>query len=129
MRGKPGTRPGARRGPGRLGSSRGAQAFGLFICSVVSVLAISQAAHATTYGNWATLPDPSFGLKGVVVTQVVPGETNAATSVAPEPGGDVLVGGSAGRGRRRSADRRKGSSLACCRPDTLTLHSEGDRAR
>jgi uncharacterized delta-60 repeat protein len=62
------------------------------MCSVVSVLAIAQTAH----GNWVTSPDPSFGLNGLVVTQVVPGEANAATSVALEPGGDVLIGGSAG---------------------------------
>ncbi len=43
--------------------------------------------------------DPSFGLEGLVVTQVVPGEANAATSVALEPGGDVIVGGSAGPGQ------------------------------
>ncbi len=46
-----------------------------------------------------TSPDPSFGSKGLVVTQVVPGEVNAATSVALEPGGDVLIGGSAGPGQ------------------------------
>ena len=75
------------------------RAFGSFVCSVVSVLAISQVAHAAAYGNWVTSPDPSFGLKGLVVTQVVPGEANVATSVALEPGGDVLVGGSAGPGQ------------------------------
>ena len=46
-----------------------------------------------------TSPDPSFGLKGLVLRQVVPGEANAATSVALEPGGDVLIGGSAGPGQ------------------------------
>jgi uncharacterized delta-60 repeat protein len=51
------------------------------------------------HGNWVTSPDPSFGLKGLVVTQVVSGEANAATSVALEPGGDVLIGGSAGPGQ------------------------------
>jgi uncharacterized delta-60 repeat protein len=99
MLGKPDTGPGPRRGPGRSGSSLGVRAFGLFMCLVVSVLSISQAAHATPYGSWVTLPDPSFGSRGVLVTQVVPGEANAATSIALEPGGDVLVGGSAGPGQ------------------------------
>ena len=75
------------------------RAFGALICSVVSVLAVSQVAHATAYGNWATLTDPSFGSGGLVVTQVVPGEANAATSIALDPSGDVLIGGSAGPGQ------------------------------
>jgi uncharacterized delta-60 repeat protein len=69
------------------------------VVTVVVGCVFTQLGTATSSANWAGSLDPTFGSGGVVVAQVVPGIANAASSVAVEANGDVLVGGSAGGGQ------------------------------
>jgi uncharacterized delta-60 repeat protein len=64
--------------------------------TLMVLCAMSQVAVATSYASRETSLDPEFGKEGVVAAQVVPGVPNAATSIALQSDGDVLVGGSAG---------------------------------
>jgi uncharacterized delta-60 repeat protein len=70
--------------------------------------ALSQVFVASSGAAWVTTPDPSFGHDGSVVTQVVPGVANAATSVALQRNGDLLVGGSDGGGHNAAPGSSSG---------------------
>jgi hypothetical protein len=66
--------------------------------ALVVLCAVSQVGVATSSASRGTSLDPEFGKEGVVAAQVVPGVPSAATSIALQSDGDVLVGGRAGAG-------------------------------
>jgi uncharacterized delta-60 repeat protein len=93
--------------------------------ALIVVCAVSQVAVATSYAGWGTTLDPTFGKDGAVVAQVVPGVANAATSIALQSDGDVLVGGSAGAGQTGAPGSSSGF-VARLLPDGRFDSSFGD---
>jgi uncharacterized delta-60 repeat protein len=63
---------------------------------MIAACAGCQFAIPSSYAARGTTLDPAFGKDGAVIAQPLPRMASAATSVAVQPNGDALVGGSAG---------------------------------
>lgn len=67
---------------------------GRWVTAALVLGGLSAGVSSTAYASWGTTLDPTFGVGATVTLPIAPGASDASASVAVQPNGDVLIGGS-----------------------------------